>query len=1047
MDLISESNRLAAKLVTQLREDQKEKNSPSKVIVAYSGEFQPFHNGHYDVYTKLVDKFGKDSVYIVTGESEDSEQNAPLKYIDKKVIVTELFDINEDHIEQVDNPYIPKELLEQFPASSTSFITVVDGDAASLLEKSEYFEHYNDKIKLKPYKTAGYFLEEAAVEVKVGNKTLSEKQLVQILGSDKTAESTKDKILDTIFPKQNKKISDLLKNKTSDKSSKSKSTKADDNSYSSDSTKKTYANDQSNKSPKVSGSKSTPIMQRKIRNPDSGKEIKIQSALKYPRWKRVYKMANQVLKVAGIDRKDRVKEPEVNVRYKSRAAKKTTEDISMQFSQQITEEILRIAKEGGISLNVEGYGNINFKLPEALNEGGASGHLNHPYDDVNLSFDDLGEMINRGLSGGLDAEAPVTEKLDGQNIQFSFKDGKVVFARNAGHIKNKGATALDVDGLKNKFAGRGDIEAGFGNAADDISAAIASLDEKQRSSMFNNGSKWVNLEIINPKTQNVIPYDKNVLVFHNTVQYDDAGNITDLGQTEGGELARAIQKVGADKQRTYGIQGPQNIAFSSQQDNAYKARHNSYIKELDKIRKSSGLSNTSKLGDYFTNAWSDKIDMDLQRAGVKLPPAIKSSLIKRWSMYDKSFGAKQFKKEYPQLSSWFDETEKASASINKDIRKPIEMLFLKVGADSLARMTNFMSANNPAVGEALKKEVLNVIERLKEDPTKASDLLTRELERLENIGMDKITPSEGVVFIYGGKPYKFTGAFAPINQLMGVFKYGKGVQPEADSKEHKHSTIKPIAVYPGRFQPFHVGHYSVYKDLVAKFGEDNVYIGTSDKTDSEKSPFGFDDKKHIMEKMFGIPSDKIVKVKNPYAPIEVLSKYPENTPFVTAVSQKDADRLDKGGKYFKKLPDDSGKIQGNYKDVGYYYIAPEFKLDVNGTNISGTTVRNVLGDRNTTDAQKKKLFSVMYGRFDPQIFNLVTKKLIKSSTVAKIDEPKKQKAVPQDKPTKKQHVSVLNKKVRNPETGRDILVKTALGYEKNHPARKAAMKLVTQSQR
>ena len=33
-------------------------------------------------------------------------------------------------------------------------------------------------------------------------------------------------------------------------------------------------------------------------------------------------------------------------------------------------------------------------------------------------------------------------------------------------------------------------------------------------------------------------------------------------------------------------------------------------------------------------------------------------------------------------------------------------------------------------------------------------------------------------------------------------------------------------------------------------------------------------------------------------------------------------------------------------------------------------------------------------------------------------------------------------KIRNPETDRDILVKTALKYDKNHPARKAAEKLV-----
>jgi poly(A) polymerase len=38
----------------------------------------------------------------------------------------------------------------------------------------------------------------------------------------------------------------------------------------------------------------------------------------------------------------------------------------------------------------------------------------------------------------------------------------------------------------------------------------------------------------------------------------------------------------------------------------------------------------------------------------------------------------------------------------------------------------------------------------------------------------------------------------------------------------------------------------------------------------------------------------------------------------------------------------------------------------------------------------------------------------------------------------------LNQKIKNPETGNDILVKTALSYDKDHPARQAAMKLLRQ---
>ena len=61
---------------------------------------------------------------------------------------------------------------------------------------------------------------------------------------------------------------------------------------------------------------------------------------------------------------------------------------------------------------------------------------------------------------------------------------------------------------------------------------------------------------------------------------------------------------------------------------------------------------------------------------------------------------------------------------------------------------------------------------------------------------------------------------------------------------------KKVVVYAGRFQPFHKGHNATYEHLVKQFGRDNVYIGTSNKTDNLKSPFKFNEKKMIMMKMF-----------------------------------------------------------------------------------------------------------------------------------------------------------------------------------------------------
>ena len=117
---------------------------------------------------------------------------------------------------------------------------------------------------------------------------------------------------------------------------------------------------------------------------------------------------------------------------------------------------------------------------ELLTEGGAYGHMAHPFDDNDLKFGDLKKIIELGLGGQLNREDNVTEKLDGQNIMISWKDGKLIAARNKGHIKNAGATALDTSGIASKFAGRGDIADAFNFAMKDLERAIKKLSDKQK---------------------------------------------------------------------------------------------------------------------------------------------------------------------------------------------------------------------------------------------------------------------------------------------------------------------------------------------------------------------------------------------------------------------------------------------------------------------------------------------------------------------------------------------------------------------------------------
>ena len=221
---------------------------------------------------------------------------------------------------------------------------------------------------------------------------------------------------------------------------------------------------------------------------------------------------------------------------------------------------------------------------------------------------------------------------------------------------------------------------------------------------------------------------------------------------------------------------------------------------------------------------------------------------------------------------------------------------------------------------------------------------------------------------------------------------------------------RTVAIFTGRFQPFHAGHYSIYQSLVKQFGKENVYIASSDRTDPIKSPFGFKDKKDIITQMFDIPEDKVVQVKNPYAPSEILDKLPPDTIYATAVSQKDAERL--GGKYFKNYNDVPDKDKKSFGEQGYVIVAPEMQLQLNGRNISGTQVRTIMGDPKITDRAKQEIFTKIYGKFNPDIFNKIVKVTTDSEEALKLTQQHGGEKAATAKMKKKEPQATLPKTVK-----------------------------------
>lgn len=264
--------------------------------------------------------------------------------------------------------------------------------------------------------------------------------------------------------------------------------------------------------------------------------------------------------------------------------------------------------------------------------------------------------------------------------------------------------------------------------------------------------------------------------------------------------------------------------------------------------------------------------------------------------------------------------------------------------------------------------------------------------------------------------------------------------------------MKTIAIYAGRFQPFHKGHYTAYKALVSKFGQENVFIATSDNQDPDKNPFTFDEKKHIMSGIFNIPSEYVVKAKNPYRPEEILSKYnPSNTVFVTALSKNDKGDVNvsntnsEGGSYFLPYDDHTNGGLLPFKRNGYFLEIPVFKI--NGEPLSASRIRDKLGNPAINSREKVDFFKLLYGKYNPSFFKMMRNAITKSKTrlqhQAPIKEEPKPKSVVKAKTGNKRDLD-LTKTIRNPHTSRSVQLRVALQYDKSHPAYKQARKMFTQ---
>lgn len=421
-----------------------------------------------------------------------------------------------------------------------------------------------------------------------------------------------------------------------------------------------------------------------------------------------------------------------------------------------------------------------------LMEGGAAGHMAHPYDDHGLTFNEMREIVSRALEGRLDIEEAVTEKTDGQNIFVTWKNNEIGFARGVGTIINPLTTSeiiADFQRKQQKAIAEKGAEAGvnyqrvvdaYQACAEDLTEAFRSIPENTLNQIFKNGKIFANMEIIYPATKNVISYDKAHLQFHNLAEYDDTGKIVETDLTGGAMMQKIIQDANAHMQKTFSFIPPQKIKLGRAYD--FEDQQAAFFSEIDQLQNKFGLKPTDLVTEYHKAWWGDVIKTKAQSFGYEIPENVLTALIYRWAFNNKSTNIALLKKEIvnSEFVAWMSEFDKKDFKIyQKQNMEPFETIFLRLGVVVLKNAENFLAANPSNTVQEIKTELAQLIKDIQTSGNIANiKKLEYELKRIERIGgFESIVPSEGLVFVYGGHTYKLTGSFAPINQLLGVLKY------------------------------------------------------------------------------------------------------------------------------------------------------------------------------------------------------------------------------------------------------------------------------------
>ena len=381
-------------------------------------------------------------------------------------------------------------------------------------------------------------------------------------------------------------------------------------------------------------------------------------------------------------------------------------------------------------------------------EGKVAGHIQHLHNDMDLTFEELEDIIDKGFSSNLEQ---AVEKVDGNPLAMTYRNGEFLFAWN-GNPKN-------IDELELEFF-RDLPKKVYRNACERL---IRAFKDNPNTEKWFEGKKLLHMEILASEMPNMIKYNRDAIVFHYVVEYDDNGKQIGKDRDLAVEMANQLSNNGEKIE----IIGPPFVKLKDIDCTKIK---NEFISKLNKMIKKAGIEKESTLLDYmisYTKRFLIENDIDVPEKQIPI-------ITKKWLGLNKThqYTIRTYKSQ--SLVDKLEENDSKGKAYITDIYNDIKVFIASICVEILKNMKTYVATDIQDGANDAKKILNDAIKELNSTgELSSSEKLSNALKRIEKLGIDNLFPSEGILFVYKDRMYKITGMFADYIALSDIIRTKK----------------------------------------------------------------------------------------------------------------------------------------------------------------------------------------------------------------------------------------------------------------------------------